>query len=151
MELNAPPWAWIQTPAPHHRAYAERGLWEGRTIADLAIERATEDPDFILFAEGDREISRAELLAEAEALSVALGDLGLVKGDVVSLQTPNWIEAAVINLAATMSGFIINPIVPIYRDAEVGMMLSDCRAPTSWGSPCRASPPARAPRPTPGR
>ncbi len=61
-------------------------------------------------------------------LSVSLAELGLVPGDVVSFQTPNWIEAAVINLAAALSGFVINPIVPIYRDAEVGMMLADCRA-----------------------
>ncbi len=46
----------------------------------------------------------------------------------VSFQTPNWVETAVIDLAAAMAGFVINPIVIIYRDAEVRQMLGDCRA-----------------------
>ena len=74
------------------------------------------------------DATRAGLLRDAEALAVALADHGLIAGDVVSFQTPNWLEAAVINLAAALSGLVINPIVPIYRDAEVGMMLADCRA-----------------------
>ena len=41
---------------------------------------------------------------------------------------PNWREAAVINLAAVMAGLVVNPIVPIYRDAEVSQMLADCGA-----------------------
>jgi acyl-CoA synthetase (AMP-forming)/AMP-acid ligase II len=128
MERQIAPWAWLKTPAPHHIEFAERGDWAGTTIADYAFELAEADPDFVQFIAGDQQVTRVALLADAEALSVALADLGLVGGDVVSFQTPNWIEAAVINLAAALSGFVINPIVPIYRDAEVGMMLADCRA-----------------------
>ncbi len=128
MERAKTPWAWLKTPAPHHTEFAARGDWEGKTIADHAYALAEVDPDFVQFIAGDQQISRAALLADAEALSASLAKLGLVPGDVVSFQTPNWIEAAVINLSAALSGFVINPIVPIYRDAEVGMMLADCRA-----------------------
>lgn len=127
LEMTAP-WAWLEIPASHHARYAREGAWADRTTADLAIAQAESDPDFIVMIAGDHMMSRAALLAEAEALSVALAGLGLKPGDVVSFQTPNWIEAAAINLACAMSGFVINPIVPIYRDAEVGMMLSDCKA-----------------------
>ena len=120
------PWAGLTPPAPHHQRYVQ--LWDGKTIADLAYEQVAADPEFVSFIAGDVEVTRAALLAEAEALSVSLASLGLVAGDVVSFQTPNWIEAAVINLACALSGFVVNPIVPIYRDAEVGMMLADCRA-----------------------
>lgn len=122
------PWAWLELPAPHHRRYSEAGAWSDRTIADLAIDLAAADPDFTIMIAGDTSMSRAELVADAQALSASLADLGLVAGDVVGFQTPNWIEAAVINLACAMSGLVINPIVPIYRDHEVGMMLADCRA-----------------------
>lgn len=127
--MNAsPPWSWLETPAPHHRRYAGRGVWRERTIADLALELAARDPAAPLFLDAGARADRQSVVAGAEALSASLSELGLRPGDVVSFQTPNWIEAAVINLAAAMSGFVINPIVPIYRDAEVAMMLSDCRA-----------------------
>ncbi len=125
---SPPPWAWLHTPAPHHAEFATRGDWAGKTLADLAVAQTEADPDFVQFIAGARAFTRGELLADAEALAVGLADLGLVAGDVLSFQTPNWIEAAVINLAAALSGLVINPIVPIYRDAEVGMMLADCRA-----------------------
>jgi acyl-CoA synthetase (AMP-forming)/AMP-acid ligase II len=128
MERATAPWAWLTPPASHHTEFAARGDWAGKTIGDHAYTLAEADPDFIQFVAGDIQVSRAALLTDAGALSVSLAELGLVAGDVVSFQTPNWIEAAVINLAAALSGFVINPIVPIYRDAEVGMMLADCRA-----------------------
>ena len=128
MEREPEPWAWLKTPMPHHTEFATRGDWAGKTLGDFAIALADADPDFIQFIAGDQKMTCADLLTDAEALSVGLADIGLIAGDVVSFQTPNWIEAAVINLAAALSGFVINPIVPIYRDAEVGMMLADSRA-----------------------
>jgi acyl-CoA synthetase (AMP-forming)/AMP-acid ligase II len=41
---------------------------------------------------------------------------------------PNWIEAAVINLAASLLGLVVNPIVPIYREHEATAILKDCGA-----------------------
>jgi acyl-CoA synthetase (AMP-forming)/AMP-acid ligase II len=122
------PWEWLPIPAPHQRAFAGKGLWDERTIADLADARTASDPDFAAFVEGDAVMTRAQLLAEATALAAALHERGLRMGDVVAFQVPNWREAAVINLAAAMSGLVVNPIVPIYRDHEVTLMLRDCRA-----------------------
>ena len=119
------PWDWLELPAPHHREFARSGAWADLTIAELAEQRAEADPDGIALIAGDSQMSWATLLADARALAASLRSLGLVPGDVVSFQTPNWAEAAVINLAAALSGLVINPIVPIYRDAEVGMMLAD--------------------------
>lgn len=128
MRPDAAPWAWLDIPAPHQRAFAGKGLWNESTIADMAVDLASRDPDFVAFIDGEVTMTRAELLAEAEALSVALHDRGLRPGDVLAFQVPNWREAAVINLAAALSGLVVNPIVPIYRDHEVGQMLADCRA-----------------------
>ena len=122
------PWAARQFPAPHQLSFAHSGLWDERTIADQAIELADREPDFIAFVDGDEAMTRAALLADAEALAVTLHDRGLRPGDVIAFQLPNWREAAVINLAAALSGFVVNPIVPIYRDHEVSQMLGDCRA-----------------------
>ena len=127
-ERMTPPWGWLTVPAPHQQRFAEAGLWDERTIADQAYELAGAEPDFVAFVEGEAGLTRAQLLAQAEALSAALYARGLRPGDVVAFQVPNWREAAVINLAAALSGLVINPIVPIYRDHEVTQMLGDCRA-----------------------
>jgi len=118
--------ALAQPAAAHLARYQGRGLYRERTIADLARDRAMAEPDACAFL-GDPAWTVARVVADAEALHAALVGLGVRLGEVVSFQTPNWPEAAVINLAAAMGGFVINPIVIIYRDAEVAQMLADAR------------------------
>ena len=114
--------------APHHRGFRADGLWRDRTIADDARDLAQASPDRVVFPNDPAQPTYAGLLTDAEALAISLADLGLRTGDVVSFQTFNWIEAAVINLAACIGGFVVNPVVPIYRDAEVRQMLADSAA-----------------------
>lgn len=128
MERNDSPWAWLETPPQHLAAYAGTGVWDERTIAQQAAALAEVDPDFVALIDGDVSVTRAQALADAEALSAALHARGLRPGDVLAFQVPNWREAMVINLAAAMSGLVVNPIVPIYRDHEVTQMLADCHA-----------------------
>ncbi|WP_068071655.1 AMP-binding protein [Novosphingobium lentum] len=123
-----PPWEWLDIPATHQREFADGNAWERRTIADQAIERAGADPGFVAMIDGTGQFTLAELVEDAQALAASLHRRGLRAGDVIAFQMPNWREAAVINLAAALSGLVVNPIVPIYRDLEVTMMLGDCRA-----------------------
>jgi acyl-CoA synthetase (AMP-forming)/AMP-acid ligase II len=46
-------------------------------------------------------------------------------GSVVSFMLPNWHEAAVIYLAATLAGMVVNPVLPSLRDRELQFILSD--------------------------
>jgi acyl-CoA synthetase (AMP-forming)/AMP-acid ligase II len=112
----------------HLTAFKQAGCWEDRTIADWARQRAREIPDDVVFPNDPAQPTFAGVLSDAEALARSLMQMGLTAGDVISFQTPNWSEVAVINLAAALGGFVINPIVPIYRDAEVRHMLADCQA-----------------------
>ncbi|MEO7688539.1 MAG: AMP-binding protein [Sphingomonas sp.] len=116
-----------ELPAHLHR-YAGGDYWDGRTLGDWARLRADETPDELVFLGDPTRPTYAGLLADGEALARALIDLGIRPGEVISFQTPNWAEAAVINLAAALGGYVINPIVHIYRDAEVRQMLGDCGA-----------------------
>jgi acyl-CoA synthetase (AMP-forming)/AMP-acid ligase II len=118
------PWDWLERAPVRPPPPGE----SGRTIGELALDHAARDPDAVVFPNDPDAPTYASLAADAEALAVSLIDLGLRPGDVVSFQTPNWIETAVIDLAAAMAGFVINPIVIIYRDAEVRQMLGDCGA-----------------------
>ena len=117
----------VELPA-HLRRYAASGAWQDRTLADWARQRAEATPDDIVFLGDPARPTFAGLLSDAESLARTLIDLGIEPSDVISFQTPNWVEAAVINLAAALGGFVINPIVHIYRDAEVQQMLADCGA-----------------------
>ena len=119
------------TPLPPHlRRYAARGLWANRTIGDYALQRAAERPDATAFVDGVHVLDRQSVAMQALALADALTRTGLRTGDVVGMLLPNWSEAAVINLACAVGGFVVMPIVPIYRHAEVRFMLADsrCRA-----------------------
>lgn len=129
MENNiTAPWEWLEIPAAHQREFAQGDTWQRLTIADQAITRASAAPDFVAMVDDTGQMTLAELVDDAQALSAALHDRGLRAGDVIAFQVPNWREAAVINLSAALSGLVVNPIVPIYRDAEITMMLGDCRA-----------------------
>ncbi len=96
------------------------------TVAALAERRAAQTPDAAAFLEADgTTVTFAAILSEAQALARGLAALGLAKGETISMQLPNWREAAAINLAAAMLGLRLNPITPIYRSAELRMILED--------------------------
>ncbi len=122
--INWPTWRDAEL-AGHYRA---SGAWGGRTIADDARDWAEREPDATVFLGETRPATYSVLYADAQALAVSLWDLGIRPGDVVSFQIPNWVEAAVLNIACALIGAVINPVVPIYRDAEVGLMLEDCHS-----------------------
>ncbi|ARU17951.1 AMP-binding protein [Croceicoccus marinus] len=126
MDRVEAPWRWLERLPPQLARFA--GQWRGKTIADLARERVDEDPGFVALIDEGRDLTRREWLDEAQALAGALHARGFAAGDVVAFQTPNWHEAAIIDLACAIAGLVLSPIVPIYRDAEVTMMLGDCRA-----------------------
>src|SRR5208283_1473903 len=67
----------------------------------------------------------SEVKHDALRLAGALAAKGLKRGDVVSFQLPNWYEAILVDIACAYGGFVCNPIVPIYRGAEVGFIIKD--------------------------
>ncbi len=104
----------------------ERGVWENRTTWQDAVSKADADPDGVaIWFDDGSELKYREGVEEARRLAVSLVELGLKKGDVVSANLPNWREMAIINLACCALGLVINPIIPIYRDREVGFILKD--------------------------
>jgi acyl-CoA synthetase (AMP-forming)/AMP-acid ligase II len=108
--------------------YTREGVWKNVTLAESAMERAKRHRGRVDVHEGHRTSSFPELLAMARRLTDALAKMGMKPGDVISFQLPNWTETLSINLAACLGGYICNPIVPIYRDAEVLHILRDARS-----------------------
>jgi acyl-CoA synthetase (AMP-forming)/AMP-acid ligase II len=109
-------------------AASANGDWPNQTVAQFAQRLAASSPDRIQLIDGDLALSCAELYRRARCLAGYFLASGLPRGAVVSFQLPNWWEASVIDLAASMTGLVANPIVPINRDSEVAFMLNESRS-----------------------
>ncbi len=102
------------------------GLWVHTTLADSLRAAADISPQRTLLVDKDTRLDCATLHAQATALAAALL-AHAPAGSVVSFMLPNWHEAAVIYLAATLAGMVVNPILPSLRDQEVRFILEDVR------------------------
>ncbi len=114
----------------HDPALAEQarraGLWGTETLAD-ALAKATRDtPERVLVVDGATALTAAALHASAQAMAHQLR-ARMPTGSVVSFMLPNWHEAAVIYLAATLAGMVANPILPSLRDHDLRFILADAR------------------------
>ncbi len=94
------------------------------TLADSLAEAARLTPRRVVLVDGDIHLDCESLHAQASALAQALLSR-MPTGSVVSFMLPNWHEAAVVYLAATMAGIAVNPILPSLRDRELSFILDD--------------------------
>jgi cyclohexanecarboxylate-CoA ligase len=104
------------------------GSWTGARVDDGLRASARRAPAGLAVVDRDRRVTYGELDRLAERAAVLLAGLGVGRGDVVSFQLPNWLEAAVLYHATARLGAIANPIVPIYRHREVGFILEQARS-----------------------
>lgn len=103
--------------------YTKAGYWQNKVITDFLDEVVARTPDKIAAIDSRRQVTWAELAAEVDRAASGFLELGLEPGDVVSFQLPNWIEFLVVHFAATRIGAVSNPLIPIYRDREVGFVV----------------------------
>jgi cyclohexanecarboxylate-CoA ligase len=108
--------------------YTSQGFWLDRVITDDLDDVAARTPDKVAAIDPRAQITYGELKRLADRAALGLLELGIQPGDVVSFQLPNWIEFLVIHFAATRIGAVNNPLIPIYRDREVGFMVGLARS-----------------------
>jgi cyclohexanecarboxylate-CoA ligase len=77
----------------------------------------------MLLDERDRRVTFAECLAWSERVAAGLAALGVGAGTPFTWQLPTRIESVVLSLALSRLGAVQNPILPIYREREVGAVL----------------------------
>src|SRR3954452_5044106 len=103
--------------------YTSAGLWTGRLITDFLDEVAAATPDKFASIDSRGQLTWAELKQRSDRVALGLLELGVRPGDVVSYQLPNWSEFLVLHYAASRIGAVNNPLIPIYREREVGFMV----------------------------
>lgn len=97
--------------------FADRTLWA------LVERRAAETPDAEMAVdERGVRLTFAEYRDAALRAAAGLYNVGVRPGSVVSWQLPTWIEAMVLAAALARLGAVQNPMVPIYREREVGFI-----------------------------
>jgi acyl-CoA synthetase (AMP-forming)/AMP-acid ligase II len=102
----------------------DSSLWVRGTLADALRDAARSTPDRIVLVDGDTRLDCRGLLSRAEGLGTVLAQR-MPEGSVVSFMLPNWQEAAVVYLAATLAGMVVNPVLPSLREHELRFIFDD--------------------------
>ncbi|MEU6987183.1 AMP-binding protein [Streptomyces sp. NPDC046324] len=105
-----------------HTLGASRTLWE------LVERRAALTPDRPVLLQGDRALTFGELREGSERCAAGLYGMGVRPGTVVAWQLPTRIETAVLSFALARIGAVQSPVIPFYRDREVGFALRESKA-----------------------
>ncbi|MEU1850420.1 AMP-binding protein [Streptomyces sp. NPDC019990] len=105
-----------------HALSASRTLWE------LVARRAALTPDGPLFLQDDRTLTSGALRTRAERVAAGLHGMGVRPGTVVAWQLPTRIETVVLSVALARLGAVQTPVIPFYRDREVGFALRESKA-----------------------
>ena len=108
---------------------------DASTMWELVERRAAATPNSpALLDPSDRAVTFLELKQWAEKTAAGLAALGVGSGTPVSLQLPTRIETVVVSLALARLGAVQNPILHLYREREVGVVLRSW-APSLYACP----------------
>jgi acyl-CoA synthetase (AMP-forming)/AMP-acid ligase II len=99
------------------------GHWGDVPLGDRFAATCARQAYDAALIDGDRRLSFAEWDRLARRAALGLLALGVVPGDVVAYQLPNWWEAAVLFLAAARVGAAVNPVLPLFRARELRFIL----------------------------
>ncbi|MEU2162193.1 AMP-binding protein [Streptomyces sp. NPDC019208] len=105
-----------------HSLGASRTLWE------LIDRRARLTPDRTVLLQDDRRLTFGELRERCERVAAGLYARGVRPGTVVAWQLPTRIETVLLAGALARIGAVQSPVIPFYRDREVGFALDACAA-----------------------
>ena len=94
------------------------------TLADSLRAAAETTPQRTVLVDNDTRLDCATLYEQAAGLANSLMQR-MPTGSTVSFMLPNWHEAAVIYLGATLAGMVVNPILPSLRDHDLRFILED--------------------------
>jgi cyclohexanecarboxylate-CoA ligase len=121
-------------PAAHACAMRAGGFWPDRNFDEFLVAAVRANPDKLALVadRADRpeplRLSYRELEDRVARVAAALRTLGVAAGDIVAVQLPNWWEFVVTSLACGRIGAVVNPLMPIFRERELGYMLGFAEA-----------------------
>jgi cyclohexanecarboxylate-CoA ligase len=115
--------------APRRASMIQQGLWHDRTINDYLDACVRSCPDKLAISAvrvesgSVQRFTYREVAQMADRIAVGLARLGVVRDDVVACQLPNWWQFSLVYLACSRIGAVMNPLMHIFRERELGFML----------------------------
>lgn len=112
------------------KRYIEAGWWTEETLGQVVTEglAAAPDTEFRVHSQTRPYVGTfKDVERVAQRLAGGLHARGVVSGDVVAFQLPNWVEAAATFWAAALLGAVVVPVVHFYGPQEVGYILRNAR------------------------
>ena len=115
--------------APRRAAMNQQHLWHNRTINQDLDDCLIHCPNQLALTaarveSGElRRFTYREMAAMADRIAVGLSRLGVGRNDVVAAQLPNWWQFTLTYLACSRLGAVMNPLMHIFRERELGFML----------------------------
>jgi acyl-CoA synthetase len=119
---------WQPRAVPRHLAegYRRNGFWTGESLGSVLAGRLAARPEqtFKLRSEvRPWSGTFGDVLDGSKRVAAGLARAGVVAGDVVAFQLPNWVEAALLFYGASLLGAVVVPIVHFYGAKEVRYIL----------------------------
>ncbi|EMW35444.1 short-chain-fatty-acid--CoA ligase [Escherichia coli 2785200] len=110
-------------------AYRQQGLWGDASLADYWQQTARAMPDKIAVVDNHgASYTYSALDHAASCLANWMLAKGIESGDRIAFQLPGWCEFTVIYLACLKIGAVSVPLLPSWREAELGWVLNKCQA-----------------------
>lgn len=128
MEFDA-----VLLPARRDRML-QHGYWLNKTILQFLDEAVRLNPDkqalvsYKAELQTEESFSYQDIYTISNKMALGLKQLGVKKNDVVSCQLPNWWEFSLLYIACRRIGAVFNPLMPIFRERELGFMLQHCES-----------------------
>ncbi len=110
--------------------FARSGRWGTETFYQVLARQAAAHPEREALVDWRHRVTYGELKVCVDRVAARLGMLGIGRGDVVTIQLPNWVEFAYVFFALERLGAVANQIGPDFRSREVEYIIrfSESRA-----------------------
>ncbi len=110
------------------RRFREAGLWGDELLVDVVDARAAEQPAKVALIDSRGVLTYGEVVERSRNLALSLLNLGVHRGDVVAIQSPNWTELPITHLALDRIGAMMLPLHDGFRDVELRHLLRQAGA-----------------------
>jgi len=104
--------------------YKDMGVWGDDTLYQLFEASAKKHPNKVATTDARYSRTYSEYLEDIQRCAWFLHKKGVVAGDLVGIQVPNWNELAMVHLACNLIGAVFLPMHADWREKEIGHLLS---------------------------
>ena len=100
------------------------------SLTDFVLQRASEfgDKPAIIDGQTGRIITYAQVVPLVRRLAAGLADLGMMKGDVLAIYSPNLPEYILVVHAVLSIGGVVTMVPPLFTNQEINTQLRDSAA-----------------------